>query len=572
MRHSNLIPIIVWSIVILLLSSALSFASETEMDSPLPVLTSSESGTDAVLVIDVSGSMKQSDPEYLCKDAARRFLETLSLTPGSRAALITFSDTLQTVLPLCSLDSDPDRSSLFDELNHFTYTSGDTDIGTALEKAASLLTEEDSHRPKSIFLLTDGEIDLPAAENEEMAEKESLTRALLAVEEAKTQGITIHTISLDLTGGMDEHLMNYVADSTGGTANRIRDAAALEPLFEALSSFAASAQTKAEQPDQEQDPAKDADQAETETESETETEQYIPPVIQTIGTIDGPVHLKGVFPNLCQASLDLSDLFRAEGSEPGIADSLLFTAWCDDSTMLACSVEGNLLKLSGRRNGTVQIHVIAELASTDAAAGNNPNPFQQDSWQGEAENAAASPLSQAEITFTAEVDALLPSLWVLSILPVFALLIAATVLIVRKRKNSCIPLSGSLQWYVRGENEKIFGMPAQTMADLGDYGNKVRLSELVQDELLDGSPLHKVTICGTPGGIAIESRSASCLIAAEGRPVQRRMILTHSIRFKVLCETGNGTACVIACYSADRPCKTEPSYEDDSDERTRLLV
>ena len=68
MRHYYLIPITFWSIVILLLSSALSFASETEMDSPLPALTSSESGTDAVLVIDVSGSMKQSDPEYLYPD------------------------------------------------------------------------------------------------------------------------------------------------------------------------------------------------------------------------------------------------------------------------------------------------------------------------------------------------------------------------------------------------------------------------------------------------------------------------------------------------------------------------
>ena len=40
-------------------------------------------------------------------------------------------------------------------------------------------------------LLTDGEIDLPAAENEQEAEKESLTRALIAVEEAKKEGIVI---------------------------------------------------------------------------------------------------------------------------------------------------------------------------------------------------------------------------------------------------------------------------------------------------------------------------------------------------------------------------------------------
>ena len=110
------------------------------------------------------------------------------------------------------------------------------------------------------------------------------------------------------------------------------------------------------------------------------------------------------------------------------------------------------------------------------------------------------------------------------------------------------------------------------MADLNDYGNKVRLSELVQDELLSDAPLNKVMISGTQQGIALTSKSPGILIAVSGKEAQRHAELPCSGQFKVLCETGNGHAAVIASYTADGEYKAEPSYEDDSGERTRLLV
>jgi hypothetical protein len=41
-------------------------------------------------VIDVSGSMKQSDPNYLSREAALAFVEKLSRTESSRVGLVTF--------------------------------------------------------------------------------------------------------------------------------------------------------------------------------------------------------------------------------------------------------------------------------------------------------------------------------------------------------------------------------------------------------------------------------------------------------------------------------------------------
>ena len=505
--------------------------------------SSDGSGTDAVLVIDVSGSMKNSDPDYLCRSAAENFIDELSFTPGSRAALITFSDTLQTVIPLTSLDNGPDREALVNEISSLSYTAGDTDIGTALEKAASFLADDNDSRAKCIFLLTDGEIDLPAAPDEEAAEKESLTKALMTVEEAKADGIVIHTVALDLSGGMDKNLMHYLADSTGGTANLIDSASALDEVFRLLSLYAAR-----QQPMSAETESEPLTEAMTEEETETETEEQAAPMVFAIGSVDGPVRLKGLFPNLCSARLRLSDLFRLEGRTSGLQDAIRYTAYPDDNSLLKCTVEDDTLVITGLRNGAARVQVIAEPADT------------------------GSEMNQADLSFTVEVHALIPSLWYLAIIPAAGLIIFLLIRVLSGRRGSASQLSGSLQWFVRGENEKIFGMPGQTMADLSDYGSRVRLSELVSDELLAGVPLEKVIITPWEEGIAITSKNASCLIAASGCAPSRRLELTGSGRFKVFCETGRGKAAIIAMYASDSEYKAEPSFEDDSGERTRLLV
>ena len=183
MRRSILFPVVLC--VASLCFSSVSLPAETESEPVMFQTIAADSpetaGTDAVLVIDVSGSMKQSDPDYLCRSAALKFLEDLGNASDSRAGLITFSDTLQDVVPLTALDALSGDNEIISKLHHLSYTAGDTDIGTAVERAVAFLTEDGNDRARSIFLLTDGEIDLPAAPDEEAAEKDSLTRALVAV-------------------------------------------------------------------------------------------------------------------------------------------------------------------------------------------------------------------------------------------------------------------------------------------------------------------------------------------------------------------------------------------------------
>ncbi len=530
-------------------------------------------GTDAVLVIDVSGSMIQNDPDYLCKNAALDFIETLSSDPSSRIALITFSDTIVSRSPLSSLHPGSLTDSIKEELDRLTYTKGDTDIGSAMQEATKILMEDSTkNRAKSIFLLTDGEIDLPQAADEEEAEKESLTRALVAVEDAKEQGIVIHTITLDLSGSIDANLMNYMADSTGGSSSHIDTPDRLRDVFAQLAEYARRQVTNLSMSEE---------MTETETEmqteaveqaqTETETESEALPFVRSSGSIQSPVHLKGLLPGMCKAELDLNHLFYIENPSsdddlssdiaplsssdltesivPPAENEIIYTVYADDKSILDCQMNDGILNITGIRNGTSQVHILAETSY----------PVQSSDQQ----------VSQ---TFLVTVDAVLPSPFYLLAIPGICILIGMIILFIRLKGGKAHPLSGTLRWYVRGENEKIFGIPGQLYANLNEFGSRVLLSELIQDELLLDADLHKVILHGLTDGIRITSKSSDCILQVSGYDPQRSIDLTSSGQFKIFCETNRGRAAIIASYTLDSSMQKEPSFMDDSDEKTRRLV
>jgi hypothetical protein len=131
-------------------------------------------------------------------------------------------------------------------------------------------------------------------------------------------------------------------------------------------------------------------------------------------------------------------------------------------------------------------------------------------------------------------------------------------------------LSGTIQWYVKGEGERIYGLPSRQIIDLAEYDRKIRLSDFVEDELLEGAELNRVFISPGEYGIRIESRTKTCVLSAEDTGIVKRLLLEESSRFRVLCETSSGKAAVMALY-----CTQEDRGEDEDEEeedRTRLLV
>ena len=132
-------------------------------------------------------------------------------------------------------------------------------------------------------------------------------------------------------------------------------------------------------------------------------------------------------------------------------------------------------------------------------------------------------------------------------------------------------LSGTIQWYVKGEGERIYGLPSRQIIDLAGYDRKIRLSDFVEDELLDGADLSRVFISAGEYGIRIESRTKTCALAAEDTGVVKSLLLEESSRFRVLCETSSGRAAVMALYCT-REDREQDEDEEEEEERTRLLI
>lgn len=189
------------------------------------------SNMDVVLVIDVSGSMKKTDPEKIALEGAKLFVDMME-NSGSRAGLVAFSHELVQVYNLTAINSGSDKASLKNAIDTLQF-SGDTDIGTAVEKAVEMLTSvQDVGNNKMVLFFTDGEIDLPkGSPSETEAENLSKEKSESAIVNAAAANIPIYTIGLNVNGGVDTDLISKMASSTEAKNNIVTAAGELPAIF-----------------------------------------------------------------------------------------------------------------------------------------------------------------------------------------------------------------------------------------------------------------------------------------------------------------------------------------------------
>ena len=184
---------------------------------------------DFAVVLDGSSSMRAMDDGRESRwDAARRLiLRFIAERPEDRFALILFSAHPVTLAPLTS-----DHARLWTLLQHLRIDSPDdgTAIGSALMTAVRRLQDSPA-RSRVILLLTDG------------AQNRGRVLPLEAAEEARRQGIRVHTVALGnareslypLEGGgsawlkvaTDPETLRRIALATGGEAFPADDPAGL---------------------------------------------------------------------------------------------------------------------------------------------------------------------------------------------------------------------------------------------------------------------------------------------------------------------------------------------------------
>jgi uncharacterized protein (TIGR03503 family) len=164
---------------------------------------------DVRLVIDVSGSMKQNDPDNLRRPAVELLCRLMP--GGSRAGIWFFAQGVNAPVPLAEVNDAWKAKAI--GVSKTVHSQGlFTHIGKALEAAAEQPGLPD--QAKHIILLTDGMVDIAKDPAANQAEWARINQQLLP--ELKKAGFKIHTIALSKNA--DTNLLNKLAASTDAAA------------------------------------------------------------------------------------------------------------------------------------------------------------------------------------------------------------------------------------------------------------------------------------------------------------------------------------------------------------------
>jgi Ca-activated chloride channel family protein len=210
-----------------------ALARPQRLDEEAPV---SGQGIDIAMVLDVSGSMQSVDfkPNRLsvAVDTIDNFV---SNRPQDRIAFIIFAGTAYTKIPL-TLDHALIRQSLH-EVNADSVNEDGTAIGMAISVGLNRLKKSNA-ASRIMVLVTDGDNNAGAI------------NPTTASELARDMGVKIYTIGVgtDQTiipvnvfgqiryqqteGGLNEELLQNIAQTTGGQYYRAKDADALNRIFD----------------------------------------------------------------------------------------------------------------------------------------------------------------------------------------------------------------------------------------------------------------------------------------------------------------------------------------------------
>jgi len=187
-------------------------------------LLAAEARYDFRIVIDVSGSMKQTDPQNL-RVPALKLINGL-LPSGSRAGVWTFGRYVNMSVKWGVVD-DAWRSLADSGADEIHSNALLTDIESALARASVGWGKADANTQRILLLLTDGNVDVSSdAAKNQASRARVLSKSLAALKQAQAQ---VHAIAL--SHGTDEVLLKQLALETGGSFAVAQSAAELQKVF-----------------------------------------------------------------------------------------------------------------------------------------------------------------------------------------------------------------------------------------------------------------------------------------------------------------------------------------------------
>lgn len=181
----------------------------------------------ALIVFDVSGSMRQSDPNRLSVAAAQLF-SNLS-QPGDAVGLAAFSDRAVGLMPVTSHQDASTQETLQRHLAKLQFNGQTTNLAAALEAGlAAFPDQEDSSHRRLVLLLTDGKLDL--GKQHEEAEATARTRIVHSlIPDYRRRDISLYTIAF--TTAADRGFLKEMAEASAGESLFIANAQTLHQAF-----------------------------------------------------------------------------------------------------------------------------------------------------------------------------------------------------------------------------------------------------------------------------------------------------------------------------------------------------
>ncbi len=189
-----------------------------------PVSAAVPDNADVRVLIDISGSMHQNDPDNLRRPALRMLAGLLQ--PGTRAGVWTFARWVNNLVPVAEVDAQwkVRTQSLSKQIN----SPGQfTNIEEVLDKASRDWSAAPTTHERHLVLLTDGMVDISKQAADNARSRTRILDELLP--RLQDAGVKLHTIALSERA--DHELMQRLAGETGGWYQQVAAADELQRAF-----------------------------------------------------------------------------------------------------------------------------------------------------------------------------------------------------------------------------------------------------------------------------------------------------------------------------------------------------
>ena len=180
--------------------------------------------TDLRVLIDVSGSMKQNDPQNLRRPALKLLV---GLIPdGTHAGVWTFGQFVNMQVKQGVVDQKWKQTATREAGNIHSYGLY-TNIEDAIKRSTWDWNRPDESYNRHLILLTDGVVDISPDAKKNAKSRQTILNSHL--QRLKQAGVKIHTIAL--SANADHELLKKLAVTTDGWYQQIESAGSLQRLF-----------------------------------------------------------------------------------------------------------------------------------------------------------------------------------------------------------------------------------------------------------------------------------------------------------------------------------------------------